>query len=92
MGKAVFRYEIPLDDKWHPLPPGKPLHVEVGRKLPGRGEIWMEVRSEMPETPTHQYRVFGTGHTIPDTFQEIEFVGTARNDPFMWHFYRREIA
>lgn len=88
MSKAVFRYEVPLDDEWHPLPPGKPLHVEVGRKIRDRGEIWVETQSGMPEVPTHEYRIFGTGQLVPS---EVEFVGTARNDPFMWHFYRREI-
>ena len=88
MSKAVFRYEIPLDDKAHPIPPGMPVHFEVGRRIAHVGELWLEVYGGIPKSPTHEYQVFGTGHLIPDDF---EFIGTAREDPFMWHLYRREI-
>lgn len=50
--------------------------------------LWVEVDSDAAQVE-RSFRVFGTGQQIPDGFV---YVGTAHDDPFVWHVYERRIA
>lgn len=82
MARAMFRYEVPLDGKEHAiLLRGDP--VCVANCVDGL-EFWAEY-SDDAITSTRFFRVFGTGHPVPDG---AAYVGTApRINGFVWHLY-----
>lgn len=86
MSRAVYKYEIPVDDEWHgvtmPLP-AKVVHVACTGGF-GTVYVWAEVAPDSTETATRKMQVFGTGHALPDG---AVYVGTAPAGPFVWHVY-----
>ena len=83
--KTVWKYSIPVDDRDHPLPV-RVVHVGPDSTALTILTVWAEVDvSDSPTVPTAPYRVFGTGHPIPD---EAEHVGSVPVGPFVWHLYR----
>lgn len=71
MADAIYRYEIPVDDRWHPLQLSGPV-LHVGCRTMHAVEVWA-LHSDGP-TATRTFRVYGTGHALPDS---IRHVGTA---------------
>jgi hypothetical protein len=58
----------------------------VVRKVAMQGAcpcIWMEVQTDAPVVE-RRFRIFGTGHDIPDGFG---YVGTAFDEPWVWHVF-----
>lgn len=56
---AVYRYEVPVDDRWHVLElTGDILHV--ASRSPEVVEFWALANQDPPVR--HRLRVFGTGH------------------------------
>jgi hypothetical protein len=86
MSRAIFKYEIPVDDQWHDVPtplPAKIVHVACIGGF-GTVNVWAEVTPDGTETATRKMRVFGTGFDIPEG---AVYVGTAPAGPFVWHVY-----
>jgi hypothetical protein len=76
----VLRYEVPVDDVWHPLDlPGPIMHVAARRE--GVIDVWA---SDIGPGARRVFCVFGTGHDIPD---HAAYVGTAvtPSGQFVWH-------
>ena len=87
MSNSVLRYEVPLNDEWHEITSGWPLHVATrkGSAL----EFWALERSDQY---TREYRVFGTGHPIED--ETAVYVGTtfdAVTTALVWHLFIRSV-
>ena len=81
MSDAIYRYEIPVDDRWHPLQlSGRIVHV--GCRNMHAVEVWALHTSGPVET--RSFRVYGTGQVIPPG---IEYVGTAiaPGGQLVWH-------
>jgi hypothetical protein len=58
----IYRYEVPVDDQWHAITGcSTPLHIDS--RDPQVVEFWAWPR---PDLPARFFRVFGTGHPIPD--------------------------
>lgn len=61
-GLKIFRYEVPVDDRWHELRiGGDPLHVAA--RVSSVVEFWAFEPGEYPST--RHFRVVGTGQPIP---------------------------
>lgn len=81
MADTIWRYEIPVDDRWHPLQlSGEILHVDC-RNMHAV-EVWAR-HTDGPQT-IRSFRVYGTGQSMPDN---LEHVGTALapGGQLVWH-------
>lgn len=91
--RAVWRYEVPVDDQAHVLAlSGAVLHVDC--RDPAVVTLWA-LHSGGPEVE-RAFRVFGTGHPIPEGWRHV---GTALSpclSPFgargavVWHLHERQ--
>lgn len=81
MADAIYRYEVPVDDRWHPLQLSGPI-VHVGCRNARAVEVWA-LHTDGP-TVTRSVRVYGTGHTLPP---DVQHVGTAiaPGGQLVWH-------
>jgi hypothetical protein len=81
--KAVYRYEVPVDDAAHEhLLQGEIVGVEA--KDIYTVEFWAEKNSQSRQVP-RSFRVYGTGHPIPVTAM---WAGTcSRISGPVWHLY-----
>jgi len=81
MSTAIFRYEVPVDDRWHVINLSGPVY-DVGCRSAGVVEFWA-LSQAGPATGRH-FRVYGTGHPLPDRF---DYLGTAvaPGGALVWH-------
>lgn len=80
-GSAIYRYEVPVDDRWHPLQlSGEVLHVDCRNARVV--ELWA-MHHEGPKA-VRSFRVYGTGHPLPDG---VDYIGTAiaPGGQLVWH-------
>jgi hypothetical protein len=78
---AIYRYEVPVDDRWHTVQlSGEILHV--ASRDPRAVEIW--AWSTDGPSAMRTFRVFGTGQPVLD---ETRHVGTAipPGGQLVWH-------
>lgn len=83
--RTIYKFPVPVDDVLHKhAMPTKAVirHVAQQGYQPC---IWAEVDTDAPLVE-RSFRVFGTGHAIPDGFA---FVGTAFDGPFVWHVFEK---
>lgn len=83
MADSIYRYEIPVDDGWHPLQlSGRILHVAC--RSMGVVEVWA-LHTDEPAI-TRSFRVYGTGQPLPPG---IDYVGTALTPggQLVWHLF-----
>lgn len=83
----IFRYEIPVDDRWHTVRlPGPIVHVATRR--PDAVEVWATTAGFGPYDV--DLTVVGTGQPYPAD-PEIIHVGTAiiPGGALVWHLLRR---
>ena len=80
---AVYRYEVPVDDRWHPLQlSGRILHVDC--RSMHAVEVWA-LHTDAAAS-TRSFRVFGTGHSLPP---DLQHAGTALapGGQLVWHLF-----
>lgn len=79
--KRIYRYEVPVDDRWHDVPCAWPV-LAVGCRREDAVEFW--AHPAQGDTPAHRLRVYGTGHPIDD---DTQYVGTAvtPGGDLVWH-------
>ncbi len=66
--RRVLRWEIPIDDADHELPPGGPVLAVAGhRDYRDRVEVWT-LDGVGPDGASRVFRVFGTGQPIPPEY------------------------
>lgn len=81
MADAIWRYEVPVDDRWHPLQlSGEILHVDC--RSVQTVEVWAR-HTDGPQE-IRSFRVYGTGQSMPDN---LAHVGTALapGGQLVWH-------
>lgn len=77
----IYRHEVPVDDRWHPLQlSGEILHV--GCRNMHVVEVW--ARHTDDPVVTRSFRVYGTGQPLPP---DIQHIGTAiaPGGQLVWH-------
>jgi hypothetical protein len=83
--RRMFRYAVPVDDRAHVIRlTSRPVAVAVaegGLSV----EFWAEYADGAPVTD-RAFRVFGTGHPLPDGAQ---WAGTCPRTPdgLVWHLF-----
>jgi hypothetical protein len=79
--RTIYRYEIPVDDRWHAVDLSGPI-VHVASRSMRSVELWA-VHGDKPAT-RRGFRVYGTGHPIPG---DATYVGTAipPGGQLVWH-------
>ncbi len=84
---SIFRYEVPVDDRWHSIDLQGGI-VHVAARQPDVVEIWAEHCHNWTGKLTRRFRVYGTGQ--PDV--EGTHIGTAiaAGGRLVWHL--REMA
>lgn len=81
MADAIWRYEIPVDDRWHPLQlSGRIVHV--GCRNMHAVELWA-LHTDQP-TVTRTVGVYGTGQALPDNVQHLG-TAIAPGGQLVWH-------
>lgn len=83
--KAIWKYQLELTDKQVIEAPMNARALSVGLDPAGDLCVWMEVERDVFNHGKTFY-IVGTGHPLPDE-QFIEFIGSVKQDPFMWHVY-----
>jgi hypothetical protein len=78
-GEPIFRFEVPVDDDWHALLAGTPLHVASRRSRVV--EFWAT-----PSPALREFRIVGTGHPAPG---DVTYWGTAVTEYLVWHLVER---
>lgn len=87
---AVLRYKLQIGPTFEII--NMPQSHKILSVAPGRGgyhiDVWVKVEPHWyVETPV-TFRVFGTGHPIPDTRGDLEFIGTCvMSDGLVWHVF-----
>lgn len=80
MDAVIYRYEVPVDDRWHEIVGcGTPIHVDC--RDPRTVEFWAWRRDDLP---ARHFRVYGTGQPITDG---TRYHGTAiaPGGQLVWH-------
>jgi hypothetical protein len=79
--KAIYRYEVPVDDLAHRLMVAGPV-LAVGCRRPDVVEFWALHDSAV--TWYRWFQVFGTGQTLPEV---VKYLGTAvaPGGQLVWH-------
>lgn len=87
MVMRVLRYQVPVDDAWHTLPVLGAI-VHVATRSPEIVEFWAYGCG--PERQ-RTFRVFGTGHPIPeaDAYTTPVYTNTAivPGGALVWHLF-----
>lgn len=84
--RAVYRYEVPVDDQWHTLDlSGAVLHVAA--RQADVVEVWA-LNSGGPKVG-REFRVFGTGHPLPLAARQHVGTAFAADGALVWHLWER---
>lgn len=85
---AIFRYELDIT-------PTQDVKLPSGHQVlsiaPGRAgyyiDVWVKIGPGDHDT-LRTFRVFGTGHPLPDPEPPMDFLGTAvMSDGLVWHVF-----
>jgi hypothetical protein len=93
MMRAVYRYEVPVDDQWHEITMGVGIPVlHVAARQIDVVEFWAESRHSDSgwewQTGPRWFRVFGTGQPLvesPMQHRGVTLAGAAGQ--VVWHLY-----
>lgn len=87
--RAVYRYEVPVDDKWHELTMwGDTPVLHVAARQVDVVEFWAEHRNWDWRIGPRWFRVFGTGQPVPESpiqHRGVALAGASRQ--LVWHLY-----
>lgn len=87
----MFRYQLEVTDRQGITLPAAHTLLSVA---PGRSDyhvdLWAKVTPSSSEDLTRVFRIFGTGHQMPET--PLEFIGTAvMPDGLVWYVFAEPI-
>ncbi len=82
MTARIFRYEVPVDDRWHEFELRADV-LAVGCRNPAVVEFWARHDDDVPAA-TRRFIVVGTGHGFPSDYR---YHGTvvAPGGMLVWH-------
>lgn len=95
--RRVLKWDVPIDDSWHPVGSGKVTLVAIQfPETPGLPASSLQVWTEEECTPGGEPRnrllaatVVGTGHKVPDFALHIGSV-VSQAGALVWHVYRED--
>lgn len=81
--RTIWKYTLAITDAVQNVPmPRNPNIVRFDMQN-GVPCVWALVESHNP-VETHSFRVFGTGHPIPE---DSRYVGTCKDGGYVWHLF-----
>lgn len=82
--KRVLKWDVPVDDKAHPIGTGPVVHVDCQHEDPAVVQVWTEEPADGHGPERRLAQVVATGMPYPDHGQHI---GTAKvyAGRIMWH-------
>jgi hypothetical protein len=84
-GRAMFRYEVPIDDQPHTIPLSHSPVAVAAVKSWFAVEFWAESTRRATQVE-RAFQVFGTGHPLPE---DARWIGTCprSEEGLVWHLY-----
>lgn len=83
----VLRYTVPVDDRWHTHMLSGPI-VHVDARTPETVEFWALEAADPIET-VREFRVFGTGHSLPGGRLAHHGTVLVAGGGLVWHLIER---
>jgi hypothetical protein len=83
---SIYRYEVPVDDQWHEIElTGDLLHVDS--RDPTVVEFWAFAfpSGPVPKRRFRVFRVFGTGHPLPQGHLRHHGSVVVAGGQLVWH-------
>jgi hypothetical protein len=87
MSRVVWKYAVPIDDQWWPLPEGGQVVAAALGKTPEEVTVWVLQHKDVLPASARKVRVFGTGHDVPDG---ALYRGTVFAGVFVWHLFEMD--
>lgn len=87
--RVIYKYQIPIQDHFDlELPYGANICLFATQERCGNHpQLWIEHSATgSSRMVTRKFRVFGTGHPIPDE-PLLVHVGSVIAEPFVWHLF-----
>lgn len=83
--RRVLKWDVPVDDRWHPVGAGPVVHVacQFSEKVV---QVWTD-ESDTFYTPVKAARVYGTGQPLPDNVT-VEGTAVVAGGELVWHLIR----
>ena len=83
----IFRFEVPVDDQWHPLDVPDPLTVtRIGCRRRDVVEFWAVAHGQ---TWPRQFLVVGTGQPFDLNRDIVHGTAVAPEGDLVWHLLER---
>lgn len=81
--KTIWKFPLKWDSVNEVRGPGaiEPLHFGIQNDVPC---LWAAVDPDADTETGRLFQIFGTGHDIPPS---TTYVGTAFDEPFVWHLF-----
>jgi len=89
MTRRILKWDIPVDDRDHPIGAGPVAHVGCQGGNAGLVTVWTDETDAPATAAPASARVYGTGQPLPDGDEAAESVIAG---PFVWHVLRRRAA
>lgn len=80
VSRRVLKWDVPVDDEWHPMGRGPVLHVACQRK--SVVAVWTDEHNGT--APDRHVKAFGTGQQIPT---DLHAIGSVLDGMFVWHLF-----
>ncbi|WP_435111896.1 DUF7352 domain-containing protein [Nocardiopsis synnemataformans] len=81
---TIFRYEVPVDDRWHTLRlSGEILHVAARRA--NAVELWAMSTDDGRDGVDREFRVVGTGLLLPEGRHTYRGTAIVPGGLLVWH-------
>jgi hypothetical protein len=86
----IYKYPLQLTDEQVVQMPGGAKILSTALDPRGNLCVWALVNPEL-EMVDRLFMIIGTGNPTPDCIEWAEFVGTVRQEVFMWHVFWRTL-
>jgi hypothetical protein len=84
MSRRILKWQIPIDDRDHPVGPGPAVLVAVqGAAHSGVVTVWTD-ESDTEGIPVQSARVYGTGQPVPPGDVHL---GSCLDGSLVWHVF-----
>ena len=90
--KTIYKYPFPIQDDVKIILPIDAVVLSIQQQSPHDQflQLWALTNPTTPETKVYQFKVFGTGHPIPDNIMQThKYVTTiiTHNGRAVWHIF-----
>lgn len=87
--KKIYKYYIPIADEFELELPER-AKILTFQAQNDAGCIWAIIDTDVITIEKVKFRMFGTGHSIREEIDELEYIGTIQifDDNLVWHLFR----